>query len=160
MYTWPREGDPKTKASLETASRKKYTIPKSVFTLYKSADLHTKRKRPVPIIVYVGLVSVIAFAVLATMIVRSVAGKNEKIAGTDPAKADSKSGKRPVQFSQWRIVGVIQAPAFRVVLSDGHQQRVVQPLSFKRHGASAMEANLEGGEVVTSWALLEDKRGK
>lgn len=159
MYTWPKEGDPKTKASLEVASRKKYKIPKAVFSLYKSAELHTSRKRPVPILVYVGALSLIAFVVLATMIVRSVMNKNQTINAADPAKAETSAGKRPVQFSQWRIVGLVESPAFRLVLSDGRRQRVVQPVSFKRQG-SAIEANLEGGEVVTTWAVLDDRRGK
>lgn len=159
MYTWPREGDPKTKASLEGASRKKYSVPKSVFSLYKSAELHTKRKRPVPIIAYVSVVCLILFVVLAWRIVRSVSSKGEP-AAAELAKSDGKGGKHLAQFSQWRIVGVVESPTFRVVLSDGRKQRVVQPVSFKRHGASAIEANLEGGEVVTSWAILDDKKGK
>lgn len=158
MYTWPKEGDPKTRASLEMASRKKYQIPKEVFSLYKSAELHTERKRPVPIIVYVGVASGIAFFVLAGMIYRSVSNKGQKPVDAELAKSDGKATK-PGHVGHWRIVGVIEAPAFRVVLTDGHRQRVVQPASFKRHSAASIEASLEGGEIVTSWTVIDDKKG-
>ena len=158
-YTWMKEGDPKLRTSLDQASRKKYSIPKAAYPLYKSADVHTERKRAMPLIVPLGGLALIAFIVLAYRVISSVSGRNETLKATATV-AEDKGGKRVVSFAQWRIVGVVESPNFRLVLSDGRHQRVVQPLSFKRYGATALEANLEGGEVVTSWAFLDAKKGK
>lgn len=157
-YTWFREGDPESKADLKEASRKKYSPPKEVFGLYKSAELHTKQKREKPLLLYVGAFSAIAFVFLAYRIITSVSERNETV---KEASADESglpldlSGKKRVLHSNWRIVGVIESPRFRVVLSDGRVQRVIEPDSFRRVGAS-IEAS-SNGETFTTWARLSEK---
>lgn len=56
QYEWSECGDTNSTASRGAAIRSKYTLPKKVFGLYKSAELHTKIKKPVhPGAVVVGL---------------------------------------------------------------------------------------------------------
>lgn len=52
LLEWPCLGDPEDKGSREIATRNKYSPPKEVFGLYKSAEVHTKVKRRLPLYVY------------------------------------------------------------------------------------------------------------
>jgi zona occludens toxin (predicted ATPase) len=47
-YEWPEVGDIESKASRDTAARTRYKLPKHVFTLYKSAESHTKQTFSMP----------------------------------------------------------------------------------------------------------------
>jgi zona occludens toxin len=49
---WPTLGDPEDKASREIATKTRYSPPKEVFGLYKSAETHTKVKYRLPMYVY------------------------------------------------------------------------------------------------------------
>ena len=56
QYEWSECGEVESSASRSAAIRSKYTLPKKVFGLYKSAELHTKIKKPIhPGVVIVGL---------------------------------------------------------------------------------------------------------
>lgn len=59
IYEWPELGDPETKSSRDISASRRYTLPKKVFGLYKSATLHIKQKIAIPRVVYV-LVAAIA----------------------------------------------------------------------------------------------------
>lgn len=49
---WTGLGDPEAPTSRELAQREKYSPPKEVFGLYKSAELHTKEVKKRPLLVY------------------------------------------------------------------------------------------------------------
>ncbi len=53
LYEWGECGDPKSKASRDTAAQKRFKLPKKAFDKYKSASLHikTSKKLPMPVIV-------------------------------------------------------------------------------------------------------------
>lgn len=53
LYEWPECGEPESKSSREISASRRYTLPKKVFGLYKSASLHIKQKRSIPRVVYV-----------------------------------------------------------------------------------------------------------
>jgi len=152
-YTWLKEGDPKTRSSLDQASRKKYRIPKESFPLYKSAEVHTQRKKPVPLVVPIGILAAIAFVFLAWRIVNSVSSRTETVqeaskpAGEGEGRA---AARKRDDGAPWRVVGWIEGDTFRVVLSDGRAQRIVAPGAFKRT-AIDLETSLVNGEFVSSW---------
>lgn len=52
-YEWQQVGDPDLRASRDLAHTTKYKLPKRVFDQYKSAELHTKHKIPIPKAVWV-----------------------------------------------------------------------------------------------------------
>jgi zona occludens toxin len=47
-YEWPEVGDIDNKTSRDLAARTRYTLPKHVFGLYKSAESHTKHSHKLP----------------------------------------------------------------------------------------------------------------
>lgn len=93
-YEWTGVGDPESKASREQASRARYSPPKRVFGLYKSAELHTKAKVKLPGYAYVMGLALISFIGCAAYLYNSVSGK----LGNDPKSANMTavtSGNRP-----------------------------------------------------------------
>lgn len=53
IFEWNKARDPDSRADREVAAKVKYKLPKHVFSLYKSAEEHTKTKLRVPFFVYV-----------------------------------------------------------------------------------------------------------
>lgn len=53
LLEWPEVSDPDSKSDRASAVRRRYKLPKRVFGLYKSASLHVKQKRRLPLAVYV-----------------------------------------------------------------------------------------------------------
>lgn len=47
-YEWPEVGDIESKMSRDTAAKGRYKLPKHVFSLYKSAEAHTKHTHTLP----------------------------------------------------------------------------------------------------------------
>lgn len=45
LYEWPEYQDPNSKTNLADAAKRKFSPPKKVFNLYKSAEAHTKQPR-------------------------------------------------------------------------------------------------------------------
>lgn len=52
LYEWTELGDPESSSSRELAARSTYRLPKKAFSLYKSAELHTKVSRKMPMYVW------------------------------------------------------------------------------------------------------------
>lgn len=94
--------DEDSKASYSLATRRKYKLPKEVFKLYKSSELHTKPPRAkLPLAAYVVIVAVIVSAGLAyraqgrfTSVINP--DKTEKLeAGAKPANAQRLTSAAP-----------------------------------------------------------------
>lgn len=49
-YEWPEVGDIENKTSRDTAARTRYKLPKHIFGLYKSAEVHTKAGHAMPLV--------------------------------------------------------------------------------------------------------------
>lgn len=60
-YQWNECGDPDLKASRQLASSSRYKLPKKVFSLYKSADLHIARKSVKPLAFYLVIFCALLF---------------------------------------------------------------------------------------------------
>ena len=79
-YEWPECSD---SMSWKTCiNKKRVSLPKKAFELYKSASLHTVPVRGVPRALIVGFVALLLFAVLAYMVTRIIA----KTQGAIPTK--------------------------------------------------------------------------
>lgn len=50
LFEWPNVGDVENKTSRDTAAKKRYKLPKHVFDLYKSAEVHTQQKHSLPFV--------------------------------------------------------------------------------------------------------------
>lgn len=156
-YTWMRAGDPTSKVELKAAARSKYKPPASSFPLYKSAELHTERKKPMPILVPVGIVCGVLAIYLGYRVVSSVSGRSEALKAADP-KTETKvapvTGKQP--NTAWRVIGWRNGQQFELILSDGVRRRIATPTTFKRQGRD-IEATLVDGTYVTTWGSHDKK---
>lgn len=98
VYEWDAATDP-TRVSI--AIRRSWKYPKSVFDLYKSASVHTKRGNRIPLpVVFFGLAALAAPAVWYFAIDRT-AGKwmpesDAAKAATEPATAQARGSTQPV----------------------------------------------------------------
>lgn len=63
-YEWPEVGDVDSKTSRDTAARTRYKLPKHVFGLYKSAEVHTKHGHSLPFMAKALFVIIPAFIFL------------------------------------------------------------------------------------------------
>lgn len=66
-YEWPEVGDIDSKSSRDTAARTRFKLPKHVFSLYKSAEVHTKHGHSLSFVAKSMFVVVPLFFVLAYM---------------------------------------------------------------------------------------------
>ena len=57
-YEWPEVGDIESKMSRDNAARTRFKLPKNVFHLYESAEVHTKNKHTLPMMAKIALVSI------------------------------------------------------------------------------------------------------
>lgn len=147
-YTWLKEGDPKSRISLAEASRQKYIIPKRAFDKYKSAELHTKRNRPVPWILPVGIAAVLAFAFLVYRVVNSVSGRGET--GKEPASQAAlpakPAGQAPAPAMQAKPTPKLSSydDAYDLIrwLNERGTPRIVSIVRLKK-GAVQAEGSIE-----------------
>lgn len=88
-YEW----DHCSRALLYSKSLKKapFRYDKSVFKLYKSAELHTKPKTSIPTLVYVVALALVAAAFLIPNVVSRISGKSDLAKSTVPLPSSSPS---------------------------------------------------------------------
>lgn len=96
----PKAFDPEDKAERDIAARSKYSPPKSVFGLYKSARAHTTVKRSIPRYVYVAGLSAAAAIGLGIYAYGSISAK---ISGSQTANLESL--KNPGSPGQHQVHG-------------------------------------------------------
>jgi zona occludens toxin len=163
-YTWLKEGDPKSKSSLDSASRKKYVIPKRAFDKYKSAEVHTEKKKPIPLVLPLGLLALLILPVLAWRVVDSVTSRGDKpdtaeitpAPASEPQKGDSHNKHPLAQFEDsttWKVMGYLGGYPLRVILTDGQRRRVVLAETFTMAGNS-VEIELPEGGKASPWSGL------
>ncbi|MBN8504878.1 MAG: hypothetical protein J0L58_10385 [Burkholderiales bacterium] len=89
-YEWPEAANPETFKSAPI--KKRYTLPRKAFGLYRSASLHIKPIRSVPrALIVLGL----ALAALAGLSYRAVASISERVSPSPPAAASAASAPLP-----------------------------------------------------------------
>lgn len=74
-YEWPEVGDIDSKSSRDTAAKSRYKLPKHVFKLYKSAEVHTTHKHALPMAAKVLLVALPLAAGLLWNSYQTISGK-------------------------------------------------------------------------------------
>lgn len=74
-YEWPEVGDIDSKSSRDTAAKSRYKLPKHVFKLYKSAEVHTAHKFALPMAAKVLLVALPLAAGLLWNSYKTISGK-------------------------------------------------------------------------------------
>lgn len=92
LYEWPEYNDVKVKDNFKVAASKKYSPPKESFAYYKSAEIHTKNKRPVHKAFYILAIATI-FAIYNgyNLYQRTIGKKEQPIiaeANATPQKVD------------------------------------------------------------------------
>lgn len=108
-YEWPEVGDIESKSSRDTAAKERYKLPKHVFTLYKSAEAHTKHKHTLPLAAKALFVLLPLVLFLGYSSYKTISGKfhPEKPAQVEPVKAQS-GGK--IQHAKMDIPAQSQLP--------------------------------------------------
>ena len=112
-YEWPECANVDTFATAPI--KKKWSLPKSSFGLYKSASMHIKRKYTVPPVLMVFLLCLLIAAVCVWRVYGSIDSKIHPQA----ASASAKSGEAPAGASSVAAVPVAPARASGVASSDG-----------------------------------------
>lgn len=64
LYEWTEIMDPKSKSDRDLAARRRYKLPKQVFSLYKSATAHIVQPRRVPYTIYILISCVLLIAAI------------------------------------------------------------------------------------------------
>jgi len=105
-YEWSEVGDIDTKSSRDTAARSRYRIPKHVFSLYKSADVHTNQKHTLPFAAKALFVILPLMAVLIFTAFKTISGKFQPPAADVSAAVDSPHTSSPAEpvpaaFEPW-----------------------------------------------------------
>lgn len=77
LLDWPRLGEVDSKTDRELAIRKKYSPPKRVFDLYKSAEAHTVIKRKLPWQFWVAIGAAVVAVALVIYTVQRVRAKSD-----------------------------------------------------------------------------------
>ena len=140
-YEWPEPGDIESKCSRDTAARSRYKLPRHVFKLYKSAEVHTRTKHTLPLVAKsLFLVIPLLFFLLFSSY-RAIASKTEMRspvaspaapaavalpAGFEPYSPKEISGRHPYDRQQFAIVARLQSATkdlfrFSVIESGLHQ---------------------------------------
>jgi hypothetical protein len=93
LFEWYEFNDVNNKSNLDAAVKRKYSPPKEVFSLYKSAEVHTKQPRRIhQIWLYLG-VCLIALAYFSTKIITKI---NSKI-NANPIVSEVAANEMPAQ---------------------------------------------------------------
>ncbi|MFA6016066.1 MAG: zonular occludens toxin domain-containing protein [Gallionellaceae bacterium] len=95
QYEWPDVNDIDSKANRDQATKTRYTLPKEVFTLYKSADVHTNVSHSMPMMAKMVFIIIPVLLILLYIAYSSI---NKKI---------NKPIEQPVNVSQQTRPGVI-----------------------------------------------------
>lgn len=85
-YEWPETADNCRTGWKAAPVKKRYRLPKHVFTKYKSASLHVKPERSIPPVLFVFLAALLVLGYLAWTAYGSISAKTQ---GTAPAPAQT-----------------------------------------------------------------------
>lgn len=90
LLEWPKVHDVDSRTDRALANRTKgYKPPKRVFSLYKSAEAHTKLKRTIPKSVYVVAIALVLFLILVVVGYRALKARTEPAAAAAPGQTSS-----------------------------------------------------------------------
>lgn len=89
LYEWPETGDPESKTSRDASARRRYHLPKKVFSQYRSATVHLKPRHTIPPAVWIGLFALLVLAILGFFSWKSINKKIHSQVQDVPSKAEA-----------------------------------------------------------------------
>lgn len=101
-YEWPEVGDIESKFSRDNAARTRFKLPKHVFGLYESAEVHTKNSHKLPLMAKVAMLAIPAFVFFAWQSYSIIAGKFNPV----PISAAIAAPMLPVSLSSRSVSAV------------------------------------------------------
>lgn len=110
LHEWPESNDPDVKSNRAASVKRKYKLPKQVFGQYKSAEVHTKNPRRLPIslfVVGIALLSLVAGIVfMKTRVDHNLDAKKENLQPQDtaqpwPVAASFNGASEPVKLTSF-----------------------------------------------------------
>lgn len=141
MYEWGECKNPGSTTDLSMGIKRNYSLPKKSFGLYKSAEVHTKQHRRIPIAVFVLGIAVVAFGVLAYSVSDVFAFFGTKSDGESPSAIHQES-ERPAD---------VQAALARP--SDARARPERQRYSL----VSSTVVKVGGKLIISEWVLYSSK---
>lgn len=75
LFEWNRVSDPTSRTDRQLAASRSYKLPKKAFSLYKSAEIHTKQPRRIPKAAFAVLLALILLPTLGWRVYSSVSDK-------------------------------------------------------------------------------------
>ncbi len=149
---WVGIGDPEQKSSREIAVREKYSPPREVFGLYKSAELHTQIKRKTPISLYAVALCVPLLIGLSYYAYNRIAARTN----VAPSPAANKSNPTPSAASHGAPASTGQA--LQPILPPDQYINQHQPrIEGLAHSAPVYDAVTQPVEAPIPAACLETK---
>lgn len=150
-YEWPEVGDIESKTSRDTAAKSRYKLPKHVFNLYKSAEVHTVHKHTLPLAAKIFLVAVPVGLFFAWTSYKTIAGKfhPEKA----PAVVAGQGGDVSQVVQSWRVIGWYFSDKDLVVslVDQGGKGRTLRkPLAYWISGHEMSVMLPEGGQATSN----------
>lgn len=155
-YEWPECGDVDSKSSRDVASSSRFKLPKHVFSLYKSAEVHTKHSHKLP---FAAKAAIVLFPLCAFLIFNMfslIRGKYKKPESQPPAAVSSASSEQQIQQApqsslsaplvktslvsdQWKLIGSYKTPLVQYVMlrsASGAVRQLPYPLDVNlQHNA-------------------------
>lgn len=170
-YEWPEVGDIESKTSRDTAARTRYKLPKHVFDLYKSAEVHTDHKHTLPLAAKILAVAIPVGLFFLWSSYKTISGNFHP----DQAQSSQSQAEKPAQvssknkaelFSQsvedWRIAGIFELsgyPVFVLKNQYGKMRRLIKPAVYTLNGFDST-VNLPEGGMVTYYTSFTESRGR
>ncbi len=166
-YEWPECGDIDSKMSRDVAARTRFKLPKSVFGLYKSAEVHTAHGHSLSIVaksLFV-IIPLIVFFLYKSYALISDKFSPKIIPAAVEVQPSAPAGKSPggkalvvesEMVTDWQIVGhYFREQNLIVVLrnSSGLFRDLVNPDHFK-FSFNGSSADLPEGGRVSTWTNL------
>lgn len=96
-YEWPEVGDIDSKASRDVAAKSRYKLPKHVFQLYQSAEVHTKHSHKMTL---AAKALFVAIPILAFLIYRSYSIVTGKFTQAEQMRQHAAEPAKPIQHAK------------------------------------------------------------
>lgn len=95
LLEWSEASDPESRSARAVAVRQRYRLPKRIFGLYKSASMHVKQRRRVPLALYVFAAVVCISAFLAWRVYGRVSSAISGDVVAEPARSSGGGLRSP-----------------------------------------------------------------
>lgn len=109
-YEWPEVGDIESKSSRDTAARSRYKLPRHVFQLYKSAEVHTMQKHTLPFTAKLLILLVPLLGFLLYTSYKAIAAKQQP----QQVKEAAQHSEGDIKPARHDIAAPVAAPALPV----------------------------------------------